>query len=170
MNKRPYYLYIFLFWFCFFSCEELPCNKSVNQAQLDAVDQTQLQSDIAVIDAYLQSEGITAVADPSGIRYVVEKEGFGGTPCLENLVSFIYTGFFFNSGKEFQSGATEDELRNLILGWQVILTQYPKGTKLTLYIPSGYAYGTEGRKTSETTYSIPPNSILVFDIEIMNIR
>ncbi|MFZ5972110.1 MAG: FKBP-type peptidyl-prolyl cis-trans isomerase [Bacteroidota bacterium] len=146
-------------------CKELPCNKSVSQAQLDAVDQTQLQADIATIDAYLQSEGITAVADPSGIRYVVEEDGFGGTPCLENMVSVIYTGRLLSTGKEFDSGASEFELKSLILGWQIILTQYPKGTKLTLYIPSGYAYGTAGSGTR-----IPANAILVFDIEIINIR
>ena len=145
-------------------CEDLPCNKSVDQATISAVDQAQLQADIATIDAYLAANNITARQDPSGIRYVVKTNGAGGTPCLENQVSVVYRGVLLSNGREFDSGVSEFELGTLILGWQIILTQYPKGTKLTLYIPSGYAYGTRGQG------AIPANAILVFDIELVNIR
>jgi FKBP-type peptidyl-prolyl cis-trans isomerase FkpA len=145
-------------------CEDLPCNKSVDQATLSAVDQTQLQADIATIDAYLATNNITAQQDPSGIRYVVKTRGAGGTPCLENQVSVVYKGVLLSNGREFDSGVSEFELGTLILGWQIILTQFPKGTKLTIYIPSGYAYGTRGQG------AIPANANLVCDIEIVNIR
>jgi FKBP-type peptidyl-prolyl cis-trans isomerase FkpA len=147
-------------------CEDLPCNKSVDQSRIDAVDQVQLQADIQGIDAYLDAQGITAVKDVSGVRYVVKTQGFGGTPCLENQVSVIYKGRLLATGKEFDGGIAEFKLNELILGWQIVLPMYPKGTKLTIYVPSVFGYGSGGTATS----TIPANSNLIFDIELTNIR
>lgn len=146
-------------------CEDLPCNKMADQERIDAVDKTQLAADIQSIDAYLDAQGIDAEEDPSGLRYVVKTVGSGGTPCLENRISVIYKGRLLTTGKEFDSGAQEFTLGELILGWQIILTQFPKGTKLVLYIPSVYAYGSAGSGST-----IPANANLVFDIELTNIR
>jgi FKBP-type peptidyl-prolyl cis-trans isomerase FkpA len=162
---------IFVVAVCLFSgCEDLPCNKTVNQDIINAVDKTQLQIDIDSIDAFLAKNNITANVDPTGIRYVVKKAGFGGTPCLENLVSFINKGTFLRTQKEFDSSTGESQLKGLIIGWQIMLPQFPKGTKVTFYIPSGYCYGTEGRKIDATRYAIPPNTNLIFDLELINIR
>lgn len=150
-------------------CEDLPCNKTVDQARLDAVDQAQLEKDKAAIDAYLRTNNIIALADPSGIRYVVRQQGFGGTPCLENQVSTTYVGKLMDTGKEFNAATTEFRPKDLILGWQIMLPQFPKGTKITLYIPSGYGYGVDGSK-SGSTYIVPPNANLIFELEIKNIR
>lgn len=147
-------------------CEDLPCTKSADQNRIDTLNQTQLQSDIAAIDAYLASKNITAVKDPTGIRYVVKKEGFGGTPCLENQVTFIYKVSLLSNGKEIESGILERQLKDLILAWQVILPQFPKDTKITLYVPSGFAYGA----SESSSGAIPANSNLIFDIEMTNIR
>lgn len=146
-------------------CEDLPCNKSVDQARIDGVDQTQLAIDIQGIDAYLDAEGIDAQADPSGIRYVVKATGFGGTPCLENRISVTYKGRVMTTGKEFDSGSREFTLSELILGWQIMLTQFPKDTRVILYLPSVYGYGAAGSGST-----IPGNSNLIFDIELTNIR
>jgi FKBP-type peptidyl-prolyl cis-trans isomerase len=148
------------------ACVEDPdCTRQVSQAVIDAVDQTRLAQDIATIDTYLADESITATVDPSGVRYVIETEGTGKKPCLENNISVKYVGTVMSSGVVFdvRTVPTILPLSNLILGWQLIVPQLGEGTKVTLYIPSGYAYGASVRP------SIPANSNLIFEIELIDV-
>jgi len=142
---------------------EAPCTKQVPQSKIDLVDQTQLQADIVALDAYLDSKAIVAVKDPSGVRYVITKAGDDTRPCLQSTVTVKYAGRLMN-GTGFDAGVnpTSFTLGNLVLGWQFAFLNFGKGTKATLYIPSGYGYGPAGSGTR-----IPPNSNLIFDIELI---
>jgi FKBP-type peptidyl-prolyl cis-trans isomerase FkpA len=147
-------------------CGGPECNKGVSSDLIAAVDQTQLKADIATIDDYLVANNIKDVQkEPNGIRYVISKAASGGTPCLENQITVIYEGKFLSTGKTFDSSqGTNFILKDVILGWQIMFSTFPKGTKATIYIPSGYAYGSAGRT------SIPANANLIFTIELLAIR
>lgn len=52
----------------------------------------------------------------------------------------------------------------VIQGWQEILQLMPTGSKWKVYIPSALGYG------SQAVGNIPPNSILIFEIELLSIN
>lgn len=146
------------------------CTKVVAADKLAAVDQTRLVSDIAVIDAYLSANGIVAQKEPNGVRYVITSTGTGATPCLESRITVKYKGTLLSNPDlpPFDESTTPIKfpyaLSQLILGWQLVLPNYaPEGTKVTLYIPSGFAYGTSVAAGGK----IPANASLIFDIELV---
>ena len=147
---------------------EQSCTKEIPSTVWTSLDQTKLQSDIQAIDNYLDSKSITAVEDPSGLRYVITQAGSGEGPCLESRVSVKYTGKFFSNENIFDTSAkppADDpvsfSLTGVITGWQIGFLKLNRGTKATLYIPSGLAYGPSGY------LDIPPNAILIFDVELI---
>jgi FKBP-type peptidyl-prolyl cis-trans isomerase len=127
--------------------------------------QERLKKDTNTIDAYLAANAITgAIKDASGLRYVIGTLGTGYTPRISDQVTVTYVGKLL-SGTVFDSGTlTDRELANLIAGFQLAMPQIPAGSTATLYIPSGYGYGTQ----SQT--AIPANSILVFEIHLKSIK
>lgn len=129
----------------------------------------QLAIDIDLIDAFIEENNIQDVQiDPSGIRYVVIEEGTGLVPEVNWIVKVDYVGNLLTdpNGTPFdQQQGIEFILSQLIVGWQIMLTQFGEGTTLELYIPSGYAYGFAGRPGS-----IPSNANLIFDITLVSAR
>lgn len=124
----------------------------------------QLSKDIAAIDNYLTSNGINAIKDASGVRIVVHHIGTDGLPPnSENNLKVNYTGKLLSNGSVFESGTVTKKLSSYIVGWQIGLAMLPAGSEATLYIPSGYAYGSAG------SGSIPSNANLVFDVEIESV-
>lgn len=127
-------------------------------------DAEQNAKDAGIINQYLADNSITAESDPSGLRYVVNTLGTGAKPTLSSCVRVSYTGKLL-SGSTFDQGTNYKEaLKNLIKGWQVGLPLFPKGSKVTLYIPSRMGYGTQSVGSK-----IPANSNLIFDIEIIDV-
>ena len=132
----------------------------------------QLQKDIVAIDKYLSDNSITAQADPSGLRYVISTLGTGSKPTLSSVLTVKYTGKLLSTGAIFdQNNAAAGTnlggapLSGLIQGWQIGFQLLPKGSKATLYIPSGLGYGPTGSGAT-----IPPNSNLVFDVELISFK
>jgi FKBP-type peptidyl-prolyl cis-trans isomerase FkpA len=139
--------------------------------QLVITPQEQLEKDIATIDQYLADNGITAVQHPSGLRIVTQRTGNGEKPTSGDCVRLGYTGRLLNSPQAFeenQSLVGPIASSDLIRGWRIGLKEVEKGGKITLYIPSGLAYGNIDKKNGDEIV-IPKNSILVFDIELFNI-
>ncbi len=143
------------------------CTKEVAAERLSSVDQTRLTNDVATIDAYLTNQNIVAEKMTNGMRYIVTSLGTGEMPCLESRITFKYKGNLFSnpSGTPFDQSTTgvTYTLSGLILGWQLVLPLMPAGSKLTLYIPSGYAYGSSVSANGK----IPANSILIFEMELV---
>ena len=136
------------------------CSKNV---ELDF--SAQLKKDVAGIDTYLASQNITAVKDTSGVRYVIHVLGAGLKPDPAGKVSVKYSGSILGSSQLFEQSdgaviALNDP--NLIAGWQIALPKIPKGSKFTLYIPSGLAFG------NQSAGSVPRNANVVFDIELLD--
>lgn len=129
--------------------------------------QEQLDIDVAIIETYLTDNNITALSE-NNVYYSIEEEGTGTDyPINTSLVSMAYSGKIMNGdGSIFDSADATNPLKRklfeLISGWQVGVPKFKKGGKGTLYIPSGYAYGRFG------SGSIPGNSVLIFDIELLD--
>jgi FKBP-type peptidyl-prolyl cis-trans isomerase FkpA len=145
----------------------------------------QLEKDIATIDAYLSEKNISAEKTESGLRYVITLPGKGengkaGQVAKVNYAGYLLDGQYFDTSiKEIAQAkgvynparepyapydVTIDET-SVINGWHQALKLMNKGAKATFYIPSTLAYGQQQR--SEV---IKPNSILVFDMEVVDLK
>jgi FKBP-type peptidyl-prolyl cis-trans isomerase FkpA len=138
--------------------------------QLKQVDKTKLASDIAVIEDSLVKWGLVALNEPNGVRYIIHETGTGPKPTLSSLVTVGYAGRFLATGEEFDAGdATNFFVYEFIPGWKTTLPLLNEGTKATLYIPSGLAYGPGGRVVNGVQV-IPQNANLIFEIEIKDVQ
>ena len=104
---------------------------------------------------------------PSGLQYKIITKGEGAIPTREDDVSVHYTGMFID-GKVFDSSVERGQPLSLsttgvIPGWTEALTMMPVGSKWELTIPSELGYGERG------SGPIPGNSVLVFEVELLDI-
>lgn len=143
---------------------EIPCTKEVDATAWTGLNQAQLQADIRAIDDYLDAKSITALEDPSGLRYIVTQAGTGDGPCLESSVKVTYKGMLLTTGAVFDASANPISfgLDRLIVGWQIGFLKLNRGSQATLYIPSGLAYGTS------STGIITANSNLIFEVALLD--
>lgn len=153
-----------------FSCTKNNADQqcSYTDSQVVAPD-----SETVKVKAFLDSSGINAVKHASGFYYSITSQGSGAS--VVNLCSNIaakYTGRFTN-GTIFDStaaGSTASfELGRVIVGWQKGIPLLNKGGKITLYIPPSLGYGPQDVKDPQGKIIIPGNSILIFDIEVVDI-
>jgi len=107
---------------------------------------------------------------PSGLRYVVEKEGTGEKPLRGMKIAVFYTGFLIDGTKfsetpdrehpfEFRLGSGE-----VILGWEEAFAGMRKGEVRILIIPYALGYGLRGREES-----VPRRATLIFHVEVFDI-
>ena len=113
-----------------------------------------------------KKEGVKVLE--SGLQYKVEKEGTGATPKATDKVRVHYTGRTID-GKVFDSSEqrgtpAEFGVNQVIPGWVEALQLMKEGDRWQLTIPSDLAYGERGAGES-----IPPNSTLIFDVELLKV-
>lgn len=106
---------------------------------------------------------------PSGLQYVVDKEGTGAQPTAEDEVTVHYTGKLLN-GQVFDSSVNRGEpatfpLNRVIPGWTEGVQLMKEGAKYTFFIPSDLAYGAQG-----VPGAIPPHSTLIFEVELIKVN
>ncbi len=127
----------------------------------------QAKKDIAAIKKAVKKGTIDTTASVHGVYYKILKEGTGRKVKLNDTLSVYYKGWILN-GNVFDSTDKETAtfpLKRVIKGWQVGLQACKVGGKIRLIIPSGLAYSIRSR-----ALKIPPNSILVFDIEVVDAK
>lgn len=105
---------------------------------------------------------------PSGLQYEVITEGTGEKPTATSQVKCHYEGKLI-SGDVFDSSVKRGQpatfgLNQVIPGWTEGLQLMPVGSKWRLFIPSSLGYGPQG--AGEV---IPPNSPLIFEVELIEI-
>lgn len=131
-------------------------------------DDKQLSIDLELIDNYLKENNINATRTESGLRIVVEKKGEGRLAAPGDNVSVHYTGMLLN-GEVFDSSLERQPLSftlgqgMVIKGWDEGITYFNKNSKGTIYIPSNLGYGANGAGGV-----IPPNAVLVFEVELID--
>ena len=122
-------------------------------------------------DAFLAQnktkEGVVTL--PSGLQYKIITAGTGATPTASDTVVTHYTGTLIN-GQVFDSSVQRGEpatfpVGGVIAGWTEALQHMKVGGKWQLFIPGELAYGERG-----AGQMIAPNSTLIFDIELLEIK
>lgn len=103
---------------------------------------------------------------PSGLQYSVIKAGTGPKPDSTDVVSVNYTVSFID-GKQLETTIGREPAKfpvvGVIKGWTQALLMMNVGSKWKLVVPAELAYGQGNRR-------IKPNTVLVFDMELLNIE
>lgn len=109
------------------------------------------------------------ITTKSGLKYLVLSKGTGAPAELNKNVEVHYTGYL-TDGKVFDSSVERGDPIEFILGtgqviagWDEGIALMNVGDKLRLIIPSNLAYGEKGAGKI-----IPPNSTLIFDVELLS--
>ena len=132
-------------------------------SNIDSLAQQKLEEDL--LRSKLPKDSIVY---EEGMFYQMLQEGTGRLVRVTDTLTVHYRGSLFNDGSVFDE--TKDKpatfpLERLIKGWQLGLVHCKVGGKMRLYLPSGSAYGIRTRSAE-----IPPNSILVFDVEVLDAK
>ena len=111
-------------------------------------------------------EGVQTTA--SGLQYKVVTMGDGAKPVATDTVKVHYRGTLLD-GTEFDSSYARNEpisfgLNRVIAGWTEGVALMPIGSKFMFFIPPELAYGAGGGGP------IPPNSTLIFEVELLDIE
>ncbi|HWY30199.1 MAG TPA: FKBP-type peptidyl-prolyl cis-trans isomerase [Candidatus Acidoferrum sp.] len=120
----------------------------------------------AFLAANKKNDGVITL--PDGLQYMVITNGSGPIPTPNDKVSVNYRGTLID-GTEFDNSykrgqPAEFPVTAVIHGWTEALEKMTVGSKWKLFIPSDLAYGERGRP------GIPPNSVLIFDIELLDTK
>ena len=122
-------------------------------------------AEIASVQSYLTSHGITATQHPGGFFYIILNQGTGATPNPASTVTVKYTGQLEN-GSIFDQNTSGASflLSQLILGWQRGLPLIQKGGSIKLFLPPSLGYG------CAQVGAIPPGSNLIFSIDLVDVQ
>lgn len=104
----------------------------------------------------------------SGLQYLVLTEGQGEQPKHNSRVEVHYHGTLID-GSVFDSSVDRGQtiefgLNQVIPGWTEGLQLMKVGEKTRLFIPPKLGYG------NRSAGSIPPGSVLIFDVELISVR
>ena len=145
------------------------CNKSSTAEKCTYTAPTAVASaaEIANLKAWLDANSLTYTQHSSGIFYKIVAPGSGTTPVVCSTVTVKYIGRLTTSSDPFDQNTTgvAFALGQLITGWQIGIPLVQKGGSIILYIPPSLGYGAAGAGSS-----IPPNSNLVFSIDLMDVQ
>lgn len=134
--------------------------QKMQQAKMAAA----LEEGKAFLAENAKKPGVTTTA--SGLQYEVITQGTGKMPVDGEKVVVNYTGKLID-GTEFDSTVGKSPLtypvNKFVAGWQEALKLMKVGSKYHLVIPSELGYGQMGGGV------IPPNSVLIFDLELLDV-
>lgn len=126
------------------------------------------QSEQQVIADYLAANNITATQHSSGLYYQISMPGTGDSPNNCSSVVIHYTGLLANGTKFDEGNNVAFTLGSLIEGWKKGLPLIHRGGKIRLYIPPSLGYGASDIKDGNGAVVIPANSMLIFDITLLD--
>ncbi len=122
-------------------------------------------------ESILDAESAGFIKTESGLRYQIIQEGNGKKPNKGDMVSVHYKGQLFD-GTVFDSSYKRKQpidfavgVGQVIAGWDEGILLLKVGDKARMVIPSELAYGSRGAGGV-----IPPNTPLIFDVELVAIK
>lgn len=150
-------------------------------------EKEQIGKDSITIENYLATNKITAQKTASGLYYVINQPGKGengksGQVAKVDYAGYTMDGVYFDTSiktvameKGLYSAQREQyapyapytftiDAQQVIRGWDEALKVLNKGSKATIFVPSALAYGSRGNGR------IKPNEVLIFDLEIVEIK
>jgi FKBP-type peptidyl-prolyl cis-trans isomerase FkpA len=159
MRKSSVLLICVIFCLCNFSCVK-------NNASSPCSNRTAAQDEPAIL-SYLNANNISGyVKHPSGLYYKIITQGSGPTASISSKIFVKYTGTYTdNSTFDSLSDPTKTGwvLGTLIEAWQIGIPLIQKGGKIQLFVPSALGYG------CQQTGPIPGNSVLIFEVELVDV-
>lgn len=149
----------YLFYFCLLAAASITFSACLKEQR------PQEEIDLEIITKYIEDNNLNMTEHASGIFYNIEEPGTGEHPPLESDVEVKYKGYL-TDGTVFDqtqpNKTAKFALENLIPGWQIAIPLLKPGGKGLFILPSRWAYGPNGIGT------IPPNSVLIFEIELVS--
>lgn len=122
-------------------------------------------NEIQAVRDYLSAQAITnAIEHCSGLFYVVDNAGSGKNPDGCSSVNVGYKGTLTSGAIFDQNASFSTNLDGVIAGWRNGVPLIKSGGKIRLYIPPSLGYG------NQTAGTIPPNSILIFEVELKSVQ
>ena len=128
----------------------------------------QLQIDKKLITQAIAENNTDTKNIHDGVYYAILKEGNGRQVSVNDTVTAFYKGYLLKDGSVFDQ--TKDKpaifpLKRLIMGWQIGVPLCKVRGKIKIIIPSNLGYSIRTRAAK-----IPPNSVLVFEIEVVDAK
>lgn len=117
---------------------------------------------------YVAENQLSAEQTEDGIFYQITQMGHGNLPLSGDYLQVNYIGKLLDGTVFDQSEVGEPFVfqlgyRQVIMGWELGLTNIPVGSKATLYIPAELGYGKTGAGKA-----VPSDATLVYEIEVLN--
>ena len=154
------------------------------QVVIDRLVGEQLEKDKVKINEYLVNNNLEATETEEGVSVVTLKKGNGKYPASGDKVGVNYvlrlldgtiidTSYeelakengLYNPNRDYAPYSFTLGNREVIQGWDVAIPNVDQGGKARLLIPSKLGYGSRN-----TGGPIPPNSVLVFDVEVVELN
>jgi FKBP-type peptidyl-prolyl cis-trans isomerase len=142
---------------------------------MSAANIAALAASVAALAATTAAAATVPVVLPGGTRATDIKVGTGAEAVPGQLVAVHYTGWLWldgMKGKKFDSSKDRGEpfvfplgAGQVILGWDEGVAGMKVGGSRTLIIPPGAGYGEAGAGAD-----IPPNSTLIFEVELLAVQ
>ena len=153
---------------------------------LERIKKAQRAKDNEIIENYLKEKGLEAEVSPDGIYNVVREEGTGPNPengqrvAVEYVLRLIDGTYIDSSSEELARAEGDWDKRRMpyrafeflvgndrvIQGWHKGIPLVKLGGKSTLLLPSDLGFGVD----VEPGGKIPRNAVLVFDVEVVEIK
>lgn len=151
---------------------ELNKKKIQSKGGTGAIMEENRDKEIAFLAENKAKQGVVSL--PSGLQYKILKAGNGPKPGNTNSVECNFRGSFID-GTEFNSSQRGGKsmtfnINDVVAGWKEVWQLMPVGSKFQLFVPSRLAYGDKGVMGSRGRYQIPPNSMLIFEVELLGIK
>ena len=139
---------------------------AARQKELKEMAEKNLSGGKAFLEENKKKEGVKTL--PSGLQYKVLAEGSGKAPKAADNVTVNYKGTLIN-GTEFDSSYKRGkpatfQVDKVVKGWTEALQMMKEGSKWQLFIPPELGYGERGGGP------IPPNSALIFEVELISVN
>lgn len=141
------------------------CSRSDNSANTPPCTPVPVTADSSALLAFAKANGISPVADTTGLYYQIITPGTGESITGNSVVSVTYKATFMN-GTIFDSTSTPTRgfaISGLIPAWQIGLPKIKSGGHIKLLVPSALGYGCTG-----SLPVVPANTPLFFDVSVVS--